>query len=110
MNHCRILKQKALLSEDKIKCSNLKKLTLCSVTVTESALDSLISCCSQIVTISFQYCIGFIFSTLQSIYIGWINIPDYLVYLSKVLQANAGFLYIMVIYGMKRSTLTYGDL
>uniref|UniRef100_M1DRX6 F-box domain containing protein n=1 Tax=Solanum tuberosum TaxID=4113 RepID=M1DRX6_SOLTU len=59
INCCRILKQKALLSEDKIKCSNLKNLTLCYVTVSESALDSLISCCSQIQKISFQHCLGF---------------------------------------------------
>ncbi|KAG5575174.1 hypothetical protein H5410_055308 [Solanum commersonii] len=59
INCCRILKQKSLLSEDKIKCSNLKNLTLCYVTVTESVLDSLISCCSQIQKISFQHCLGF---------------------------------------------------
>ncbi|KAH0711720.1 hypothetical protein KY289_007679 [Solanum tuberosum] len=59
INCCRILKQKALLSEDKIKCSNLKNLTLCYVTVSESALDSLISCCSQIQKITFHHCMGF---------------------------------------------------
>ncbi|XP_059309952.1 uncharacterized protein LOC132061098 [Lycium ferocissimum] len=59
LNHCKILKQKALLSEDKIKCINLKNLTLHDVTVSESALESLISCCPQIMRISFQYCIGF---------------------------------------------------
>ncbi|XP_059309951.1 putative F-box/LRR-repeat protein At4g13960 [Lycium ferocissimum] len=36
LDHCKILKQKALLSKDKIKCSNLKNLTLRYVTVTES--------------------------------------------------------------------------
>ncbi|MCD7449949.1 hypothetical protein HAX54_002474 [Datura stramonium] len=61
LNRCNILlvKQKALLYEDKIKCGNLKNLTLCSVTVSQLALDSLISCCQQIQTVSFQYCIGF---------------------------------------------------
>ncbi|MCD7449950.1 hypothetical protein HAX54_002475 [Datura stramonium] len=59
LNHCKILNRRTLLSEDKIKCVNLRNLTLRFVTVSESTLDSLISCCPQILTISFQYCMGF---------------------------------------------------
>ncbi|XP_055817728.1 F-box/LRR-repeat protein At3g58900-like [Solanum dulcamara] len=61
VNHCNILlvKRKALFYDDKIKCRNLKNLTLCYVTISPLALESLISRCPQIQTISFQYCIGF---------------------------------------------------
>ncbi|CAN4114155.1 unnamed protein product [Withania somnifera] len=61
LNHCNILllKLTTLLHEDEIMCRNLKDITLCYVAVSESALDSLISCCPQIQMISLQYCIGF---------------------------------------------------
>ncbi|KAK4708171.1 hypothetical protein R3W88_029096 [Solanum pinnatisectum] len=61
INHCSILlaKRKAFFYDDKIKCENLKNITLCSVTISQLALESLISCCPQIEKVSIQYCIGF---------------------------------------------------
>nr|XP_016491603.1 PREDICTED: F-box/LRR-repeat protein At3g03360-like [Nicotiana tabacum] len=60
LNWCKILlKQKAVLFDDRIKCRNIKNLTLCHVSVSESTLHSLISCCPQIMMISLQYCVGF---------------------------------------------------
>ncbi|KAH0711719.1 hypothetical protein KY289_007678 [Solanum tuberosum] len=59
LNHCKILKRKTLLSDDKIRCIHLKNLTLQFVTVSESTLNTLISCSPRIETISLQYCIGF---------------------------------------------------
>ncbi|XP_070032899.1 F-box/LRR-repeat protein At3g58900-like [Nicotiana tomentosiformis] len=47
LNHCKVLKLKPILFEDsKIKCRNLKSLSLHYVTLSESTLDTLISCCS----------------------------------------------------------------
>nr|XP_033514180.1 putative F-box/LRR-repeat protein At5g02930 [Nicotiana tomentosiformis] len=61
LNQCKILKLKSILFEDsKIKCRNLKSLSLCYVTVSESTLDTLISCCGpHLMMISFQHCTGF---------------------------------------------------
>ncbi|XP_049370989.1 F-box/LRR-repeat protein At4g14096-like [Solanum verrucosum] len=61
LNHCQILlaKRKALFYDDKIKCDNLKNITLCYVTISQLALESLISCCPQIEKVSIQYCVGF---------------------------------------------------
>ncbi|KAH0714498.1 hypothetical protein KY284_007403 [Solanum tuberosum] len=59
LNHCKILKRRTLLSEDEIRCIHLKNLTLQFVTVSESTLNTLISCSPRIETISLQYCIGF---------------------------------------------------
>ncbi|KAG5575170.1 hypothetical protein H5410_055304, partial [Solanum commersonii] len=59
LNHCKILKRKTLLSDDKISCIHLKNLTLQFVTISESTLNALISCSPRIETKSLQYCIGF---------------------------------------------------
>lgn len=59
LNQYKLLKRKPLLSEYKIKCNNLKNLTLRLVTISESVIDSLISCCPQILMISLQYRMGF---------------------------------------------------
>lgn len=61
LNHCQLLltKRKAFFYDDKIKCENLKNITLCCVTISQLALESLISCCAQIEKVSIQYCVGF---------------------------------------------------